>query len=105
MRTTLIWSQLPGSVHNVLFESTLKLSDILTIILSLCLQIRSDVSAAHDIVYSLEGVGADKYPFHVFSVGHKTGLIRVHQILDREEIAVYKVSKNCRLISGLTVVM
>lgn len=105
MRTTLIWSRLPGSVHHAHFDSTLKLPDILIIMLSLCLQIRSDVSGAHDIVYSLEGVGADKHPFHVFSVGHKTGLIRVHQILDREEIAVYKVISNCGLDSGLTVVM
>lgn len=44
-------------------------------------------------MYSLEGVGADKYPLHVFTVGHRSGLIRVHQILDREVIPVYKVSK------------
>lgn len=96
---------MPRSVHHAHFDSTLKLPNILTIMLSLCLQIRSDASSAHDIVYSLEGVGANKYPFHVFSVGHETGLIRVHQILDREEIAVYKVISNCGLDSGLTVVM
>lgn len=73
--------------------------------LSLCLQIRSDAERAYDIVYSLEGVGADKYPFHVFSVGDKTGFIRVHRVLDREDIAVYKVISNCGQDSGLTVVM
>lgn len=96
---------MPGSVHHAHFDSTLKLPDILTIMLYLCLQIRSDAQSTKDIVYSLEGVGADKYPFHVFSVGHTNGYIRVHRILDREEIAIYEVISNCGQDSGLTVVM
>lgn len=75
------------------------MSIILTVLLSWCLQIRSDVSATEEIVYSLEGVGADKYPLNVFTVGHKSGLIRVHQILDREVIPVYKVSRE--LLTGV----
>lgn len=71
---------------------------ILTVLFSLCLQIRSDVSATDEIVYFLEGVGADKYPLNVFTVGHKNGLIRVHQILDRELISVYKASTKVQTI-------
>uniref|UniRef100_A0A3Q3WA96 Cadherin domain-containing protein n=1 Tax=Mola mola TaxID=94237 RepID=A0A3Q3WA96_MOLML len=47
-----------------------------------------------DIDYSLEGAGASQKPFHVFVVDHKTGLIRVTKVLDREKIlsgiATYK---------------
>uniref|UniRef100_A0A3B4XF26 Cadherin domain-containing protein n=1 Tax=Seriola lalandi dorsalis TaxID=1841481 RepID=A0A3B4XF26_SERLL len=44
-----------------------------------------------NIRYSLEGVGANQYPFHVFVVDPKTGLIRVTQRLDRERVNVTKV--------------
>lgn len=66
---------------------------ILTVLLSFCLQIRSDVAATNEIAYFLKGVGADQYPIHVFTVGQKSGLIYVHQMLDRELIPVYKVRK------------
>uniref|UniRef100_A0A3B4V634 Desmoglein-3-like n=1 Tax=Seriola dumerili TaxID=41447 RepID=A0A3B4V634_SERDU len=45
-----------------------------------------------NIRYSLEGVGANQYPFHVFVVNPQTGLIRVTQRLDREVIDSYNVS-------------
>lgn len=45
-----------------------------------------------NIVYSLEGKGANQYPFNVFEVDSKTGNIRVTKILNREEIDVYDVS-------------
>ncbi|XP_023284459.1 desmoglein-2-like [Seriola lalandi dorsalis] len=45
-----------------------------------------------NIRYSLEGVGANQYPFHVFVVDPKTGLIRVTQRLDREVIDSYNLS-------------
>lgn len=55
-------------------------------------QIRSHFEARQDIEYSLEGVGASEYPFNVFVVNPKNGFIRLTKILDREEIALYKVS-------------
>ncbi|XP_075907327.1 desmoglein-2.1-like [Nelusetta ayraudi] len=45
-----------------------------------------------NIVYSLTGNGSDQYPFNVFQVDPDTGLIRVNKILDREEIAFYRLS-------------
>ncbi|XP_026160921.1 desmoglein-2-like [Mastacembelus armatus] len=45
-----------------------------------------------NIYYSLEGIGANQYPFHVFRIDPRTGLIRVNQILDREEIDTYSLS-------------
>ncbi|CAK6969743.1 desmoglein-2.1-like [Scomber scombrus] len=55
-------------------------------------KIRSDFETGDNIVYSLEGVGANKYPFHVFVVDPKSGLIRVTQVLDREVIDMYNLS-------------
>ncbi|GLD67701.1 desmoglein-2-like protein, partial [Lates japonicus] len=45
-----------------------------------------------NIQYSLEGVGANQYPFHVFVVDPKTGQIRVTKVLDREFIDMYNLS-------------
>lgn len=74
---------------------TLKLngSDFFMNELFFLFQIHSD----HDdrtgnIIYSLEGVGANQYPFNVFVVNSKTGLITLNQKLDREEISSYDVS-------------
>lgn len=58
----------------------------------LSLQIRSDYEAVKDIEYSLEGIGASQYPFHLFVVNPKNGQIRVTKVLDREEFAMYNVS-------------
>uniref|UniRef100_A0A4W6EMK7 Cadherin domain-containing protein n=1 Tax=Lates calcarifer TaxID=8187 RepID=A0A4W6EMK7_LATCA len=55
-------------------------------------QIRSDFENNGNIRYSLEGVGANQYPFHVFVVDPKTGLIRVTKVLDREFIDTYNLS-------------
>lgn len=55
-------------------------------------QIRSDFESDSNIHYSLEGIGANQYPFHVFVVDPKTGLIRVTQVLDRELVDTYNVS-------------
>ncbi|KAM3620644.1 uncharacterized protein V6R79_026394 [Siganus canaliculatus] len=54
-------------------------------------KIRSDADINDDIIYSLEGVGANQFPFHVFVVDPKTGLIRVTKVLDREEIDMYNL--------------
>lgn len=55
-------------------------------------QIRSDNEKDDRIHYSLEGVGASKYPFNVFIVDPITGYIRLTKKLDREEISHYNVS-------------
>lgn len=56
-------------------------------------QIRSDFDdGTGNIYYSLEGIGANQYPFNVFEVDPKSGLIRVTKILDREDIDTYNVS-------------
>ncbi|XP_071342912.1 desmoglein-2.1-like isoform X2 [Trachinotus anak] len=55
-------------------------------------RIRSDFEDNDNIHYSLEGIGASQYPFHVFVVDPKTGLIRVTKVLDREEIDMYNLS-------------
>uniref|UniRef100_A0A4W6EPD7 Cadherin domain-containing protein n=1 Tax=Lates calcarifer TaxID=8187 RepID=A0A4W6EPD7_LATCA len=56
-------------------------------------QIHSDFDdGTGNIQYSLEGVGANQYPFHVFVVDPKTGQIRVTKVLDREFIDTYNLS-------------
>lgn len=42
--------------------------------------------------YSLRGIGADQNPFNLFVVNPETGLVRITEILDRENIAQYNVS-------------
>ncbi|XP_015259645.1 PREDICTED: desmoglein-4-like [Cyprinodon variegatus] len=53
-------------------------------------KIRSDHAGMEKITYSLEGIGANQYPYHVFVVDPHTGYIRVTKILDREDIARYQ---------------
>lgn len=55
------------------------------------LQIRSDKETSQEIVYSLTGPGVDQNPQGRFSVDRKTGFVKVHSILDREEFAQYHV--------------
>nr|XP_057929785.1 desmoglein-2.1-like isoform X2 [Doryrhamphus excisus] len=54
-------------------------------------KIRSDFDIDRDITYSLEGAGANAYPFNVFVVDPKTGLIRVTKVLDREVMDTYSM--------------
>ncbi|XP_061636596.1 desmoglein-2.1-like isoform X2 [Phyllopteryx taeniolatus] len=63
-------------------------------------KIRSDFQVDRDISYSLEGVGATQYPFNVFVVDPKTGLIRVTQVLDREAIDTYNLLAIARFNDG-----
>ncbi|KAK2907415.1 hypothetical protein Q8A73_008488, partial [Channa argus] len=49
-------------------------------------KIQSDFEYEANILYSLEGIGANQYPFHMFVVDPRTGFIRVTQKLDREFI-------------------
>ncbi|XP_071393559.1 desmoglein-2.1-like [Centroberyx affinis] len=53
-------------------------------------RIRSDFDEGDgNVKYSLSGIGADKFPFHLFVVNPDTGLVRVTGILDRETIHRY----------------
>ncbi|PWA25246.1 hypothetical protein CCH79_00005344, partial [Gambusia affinis] len=54
-------------------------------------KIRSDKEGSQEIFYSLTGPGVDQDPKGRFSVNQNTGLVKVHSILDREEIAQYRL--------------
>lgn len=64
------------------------------------LQIRSDKEGSQEIFYSLTGPGVDQDPKGRFSVNQNNGFVKVHSILDREEIAQYHVRapKNCFVV-------
>lgn len=55
-------------------------------------QIRSDEEMRTSIRYSLTGSGADQPPKGLFTVGREDGLVKIHGVLDREEIPTYYVS-------------
>ncbi|XP_035987607.1 desmoglein-2.1 isoform X3 [Fundulus heteroclitus] len=64
-------------------------------------KIRSDYqTGGQTIMYSLEGRGANQYPFHVFVVDPRTGNVRVTKILDREEIDTYELKGIARYPNG-----
>ncbi|KAM4574212.1 desmoglein-2.1-like [Fundulus diaphanus] len=65
-------------------------------------KIRSDryQTEGKTILYSLEGRGANQYPFHVFVVDHRTGNVRVTKTLDREEIDTYELKGIARFQDG-----
>lgn len=44
------------------------------------------------MLYYITGPGADQDPVGRFRIDHNTGFVRVYSILDREEIAFYRVS-------------
>ncbi|KAK2901439.1 hypothetical protein Q8A67_009554 [Cirrhinus molitorella] len=52
-------------------------------------KIRSDEETRTTIRYSLTGRGADLPPVNLFTVDDRTGLVRIHGVLDREEIPIY----------------
>ncbi|XP_043990287.1 desmoglein-2-like [Gambusia affinis] len=54
-------------------------------------KIRSDKEGSQEIFYSLTGPGVDQDPKGRFSVNEKNGFVKVHSILDREEIAQYHI--------------
>ncbi|XP_041647445.1 desmoglein-2-like [Cheilinus undulatus] len=54
-------------------------------------KIRSDWADKIPIDYSLEGVGVNKPPYHVFDVNKDNGYVRLTKILDREEIDTYNL--------------
>uniref|UniRef100_A0A3Q1D8P7 Cadherin domain-containing protein n=1 Tax=Amphiprion ocellaris TaxID=80972 RepID=A0A3Q1D8P7_AMPOC len=55
-------------------------------------RIRSDYQSGTNVLYSLEGIGANQQPFHVFVVNPNTGNVRVTKVLDREYIDTYNLS-------------
>uniref|UniRef100_A0A3P8U339 Cadherin domain-containing protein n=1 Tax=Amphiprion percula TaxID=161767 RepID=A0A3P8U339_AMPPE len=55
-------------------------------------RIRSDYQSGTNVLYSLEGIGANQQPFHVFVVDPNTGNVRVTKVLDREYIDTYNLS-------------
>lgn len=59
----------------------------------LVFQIRSDKENYTKIFYSLSGPGVNEPPVNIFSVDPETGYVRVHSVLDREEVSVYNVRK------------
>lgn len=61
-------------------------------------QIHSDFDDGKNILYSLEGIGANQYPFHVFVVDPESGAIRLTQKLDREYISLYNVSDTWQIL-------
>ena len=61
-------------------------------------QIRSDNQYnVGDVQYSLHGVGADQYPYNVFTVESDTGFVKMTRSLDREIFSLY----NVRVIAAL----
>ncbi|KAM6918216.1 LOW QUALITY PROTEIN: desmoglein-2-like protein [Xenentodon cancila] len=54
-------------------------------------KIRSDKEDVRKIHYYLTGPGADQHPVGRFTVDRDTGFVKVHVILDREEIAQYNL--------------
>ncbi|XP_015209349.2 desmoglein-2.1-like [Lepisosteus oculatus] len=55
-------------------------------------KIRSDFESKQTIFYEIKGKGADEEPMNIFVVDRVRGTIRVNDILDREEIAVYNLT-------------
>lgn len=55
-------------------------------------QIRSDMDRQETMYYSLMGHGANRAPLNLFVVEETTGLVRIFDILDREERDFYIVS-------------
>ncbi|XP_047443630.1 cadherin-2-like [Mugil cephalus] len=49
-------------------------------------------SGSGNVQYSLKGVGADRYPFHVFTINSETGHIFLTKKLDREFIDSYNLT-------------
>uniref|UniRef100_A0A3B5M859 Desmoglein 2 n=1 Tax=Xiphophorus couchianus TaxID=32473 RepID=A0A3B5M859_9TELE len=76
-------------------------------ICSSVLQIRSDKETSQEIVYSLTGPGVDQNPQGRFSVDRKTGFVKVHSILDREEflLGVAKYHDGNRAEHDITLVI
>ncbi|XP_034469314.1 desmoglein-2-like isoform X2 [Hippoglossus hippoglossus] len=63
-------------------------------------KIRSDREYNRTIYYSLSGRGVDQPPIGRFSVDSKNGFIKVHSLLDREDIAIYHLKGVAKFKDG-----
>ncbi|MEQ2247675.1 hypothetical protein ILYODFUR_011594 [Ilyodon furcidens] len=63
-------------------------------------KIRSDKETSQKIIYSLTGSGVNEDPKGRFAVDRDTGFVRVFSILDREEIAQYKLFGRAQYLDG-----
>ncbi|XP_046884094.1 desmocollin-3-like [Hypomesus transpacificus] len=54
----------------------------------------SDSSATYNVYYTVSGPGVDEHPRGLFSVDRNTGLLRVHQPVDREEFPKFTFQAN-----------
>uniref|UniRef100_A0A674MY22 Desmoglein-2-like n=1 Tax=Takifugu rubripes TaxID=31033 RepID=A0A674MY22_TAKRU len=63
-------------------------------------RIRSDKENYTKIFYSLSGPGVDQPPLNVFSVDPNSGFVKIHSILDREEVANYTLKGIARYPDG-----
>lgn len=61
------------------------------LVLWFAFQIRSDKENYTKISYSLSGPGVDEPPLNVFSVDPNSGFVKIHSVLDREEVSHYNV--------------
>lgn len=63
-------------------------------------RIRSDKEYDRKILYYLSGPGVDQSPLGRFSIDHNTGFVKIHAILDREEIAMYNLTGIAKFTDG-----
>uniref|UniRef100_I3JTH5 Desmoglein-2 n=1 Tax=Oreochromis niloticus TaxID=8128 RepID=I3JTH5_ORENI len=63
-------------------------------------RIRSDKEEYAKMLYYITGPGADQDPVGRFRINHNTGCLRVYSILDREEIAFYRLRGVARYTNG-----
>uniref|UniRef100_A0AAX7U693 Desmoglein 2 n=1 Tax=Astatotilapia calliptera TaxID=8154 RepID=A0AAX7U693_ASTCA len=63
-------------------------------------RIRSDKEEYAKMLYYITGPGADQDPIGRFRIDHSTGCLRVYSILDREEIAFYRLRGVARYTNG-----
>ncbi|XP_073705393.1 desmoglein-2-like protein [Garra rufa] len=63
-------------------------------------KIRSDEETRTTIYYSLTGYGASLPPVNLFTVDSKTGLVRIHGVLDREKIPIYYLKGVATFLNG-----
>ncbi|XP_050959072.1 desmoglein-2-like [Labeo rohita] len=63
-------------------------------------KIRSDEETRMSIRYSLAGHGASLPPENLFTVDSKTGLVRIHGLLDREKTSIYYLQGMAKFLNG-----
>uniref|UniRef100_A0A3P8S6G4 Desmocollin 2 like n=1 Tax=Amphiprion percula TaxID=161767 RepID=A0A3P8S6G4_AMPPE len=51
----------------------------------------SDSEATHNVYYTCSGPGVNEYPANVFSLNSRSGMLTVHQPVDREQFPVFRI--------------